>query len=159
MLFGRRTSRGATNSFSWSSCIYPKFAPQPIPESALLSGPLEPTNETVRDCQDRRDQICQAYGVRVRRKFHLGHADKSLRARVIISILSPRMCWPRFSAKHTRRKSSGAGEMVVWGTASRGANFCMWTIWRTPVCSSSRNTIRRKLSMLAAAKTFHSGIG
>src|SRR5207253_3020027 len=31
--------------FLGSSCIYPKFAPQPIPESALLSGPLEPTNE------------------------------------------------------------------------------------------------------------------
>src|SRR5438477_7119930 len=31
--------------FLGSSCIYPKFAPQPIPESALLTGPLEPTNE------------------------------------------------------------------------------------------------------------------
>src|SRR6476659_5499117 len=31
--------------FLGSSCIYPKFATQPIPESALLSGPLEPTNE------------------------------------------------------------------------------------------------------------------
>lgn len=31
--------------FLGSSCIYPKFAPQPIPESALLTGPLEPTND------------------------------------------------------------------------------------------------------------------
>ncbi|MGW1104841.1 GDP-L-fucose synthase family protein [Streptomyces sp. NPDC002540] len=31
--------------FLGSSCIYPKRAPQPIPESALLTGPLEPTNE------------------------------------------------------------------------------------------------------------------
>src|SRR5438552_15040943 len=31
--------------FLGSSCIYPKLTPQPIPESALLSGPLEPTNE------------------------------------------------------------------------------------------------------------------
>src|SRR6266567_2529022 len=31
--------------FLGSSCIYPKLAPQPIPETALLSGPLEPTNE------------------------------------------------------------------------------------------------------------------
>jgi GDP-L-fucose synthase len=31
--------------FLGSACIYPKDAPQPIPESALLSGPLEPTNE------------------------------------------------------------------------------------------------------------------
>ncbi|MGV7852589.1 NAD-dependent epimerase/dehydratase family protein, partial [Mycobacterium kansasii] len=32
--------------FLGSSCIYPKFAQQPIKESALLSGPLEPTNNT-----------------------------------------------------------------------------------------------------------------
>ena len=31
--------------FLGSSCIYPKFAPQPITEEALLTGPLEPTNE------------------------------------------------------------------------------------------------------------------
>src|SRR3984893_5317748 len=31
--------------FLGSSCIYPKHAPQPIPESALLTGPLEPTND------------------------------------------------------------------------------------------------------------------
>lgn len=31
--------------FLGSSCIYPKHAPQPIPESALMTGPLEPTNE------------------------------------------------------------------------------------------------------------------
>jgi GDP-L-fucose synthase len=31
--------------FLGSSCIYPKFAPQPIPEDALLTGPLEPTNQ------------------------------------------------------------------------------------------------------------------
>jgi GDP-L-fucose synthase len=31
--------------FLGSSCVYPKSAPQPIPESALLTGPLEPTNE------------------------------------------------------------------------------------------------------------------
>jgi GDP-L-fucose synthase len=31
--------------FLGSSCIYPKHAPQPIPESSLLTGPLEPTNE------------------------------------------------------------------------------------------------------------------
>jgi GDP-L-fucose synthase len=31
--------------FLGSSCIYPKFAPQPMPEECLLTGPLEPTNE------------------------------------------------------------------------------------------------------------------
>jgi len=31
--------------FLGSSCVYPKFAPQPMQESALLTGPLEPTNQ------------------------------------------------------------------------------------------------------------------
>jgi len=41
--------------FLGSSCVYPKFAPQPIKKDALLSGPLEPTNE-VRDRENCRDQ-------------------------------------------------------------------------------------------------------
>ena len=39
-----------------SSCIYPKLAPQPMPEEALLTGSLEPTNEPLRDCQNCRYQ-------------------------------------------------------------------------------------------------------
>ena len=66
--------------FLGSSCIYPKFAPQPIPESALLSGPLEPTNEAVRDCQDCRCKIVSGFRARVWSKFHLGHANQSLRS-------------------------------------------------------------------------------
>ncbi len=34
--------------FLGSSCIYPKIAPQPMPESCLLTGPLEPTNSGMR---------------------------------------------------------------------------------------------------------------
>ena len=36
-----------------SSCIYPRLAPQPMTPEMLLSGPLEPTNEFVRDRKDR----------------------------------------------------------------------------------------------------------
>src|SRR5256884_4201182 len=44
-----------------SSCIYPKFAPQPIPETALLSGPLEPTNEAYAIPKIAGIKLCQAY--------------------------------------------------------------------------------------------------
>ena len=44
-----------------SSCIYPKFAPQPIPETALLSGPLEPTNEAYAVAKIAGIKLCQAY--------------------------------------------------------------------------------------------------
>src|SRR5437763_3212786 len=47
--------------FLGSSCIYPKFAPQPIPETALLSSPLEPTNEAYAVAKIAGIKLCQAY--------------------------------------------------------------------------------------------------
>jgi GDP-L-fucose synthase len=47
--------------FLGSSCIYPKHAPQPMPESALLTGPLEPTNEWYAVAKIAGIKMCQAY--------------------------------------------------------------------------------------------------
>lgn len=47
--------------FLGSSCIYPKLAPQPIRETALLSGPLEPTNEAYAIAKIAGIKLCQAY--------------------------------------------------------------------------------------------------
>ena len=47
--------------FLGSSCIYPKLAPQPIPENALLGGPLEPTNEAYAIAKIAGIKLCQAY--------------------------------------------------------------------------------------------------
>ena len=47
--------------FLGSSCIYPKLAPQPIPEDALLTGPLEPTNEWYAIAKIAGIKLCQAY--------------------------------------------------------------------------------------------------
>jgi GDP-L-fucose synthase len=47
--------------FLGSSCIYPKLAPQPILETALLSGPLEPTNEAYAIAKIAGIKLCQAY--------------------------------------------------------------------------------------------------
>ncbi len=47
--------------FLGSSCIYPKFAPQPIPESALLTGLLEPTNEAYAIAKIAGIKTCTAY--------------------------------------------------------------------------------------------------
>jgi GDP-L-fucose synthase len=51
--------------FLGSSCIYPKFAPQPIKEDSLLTGPLEPTNEWYAIAKIAGVKMCQAY----RREF------------------------------------------------------------------------------------------
>ena len=47
--------------FMGSSCIYPKLAPQPIPESALLTGELEPTNDAYALAKIAGIQLCKAY--------------------------------------------------------------------------------------------------
>jgi GDP-L-fucose synthase len=47
--------------FLGSSCIYPKHAPQPIPESALLTGPLEATNQAYAIAKIAGIKLCQAY--------------------------------------------------------------------------------------------------
>ena len=47
--------------FLGSSCIYPKLAPQPIPESALLTGPLEPTNQWYAVAKIAGLKLCNAY--------------------------------------------------------------------------------------------------
>ena len=47
--------------FLGSSCIYPKLAPQPMPEDCLLTGPLEPTNEAYAIAKITGLKLCQAY--------------------------------------------------------------------------------------------------
>ena len=47
--------------FLGSSCIYPRLAPQPIPEEALLTGPLEPTNEWYAIAKIAGIKLCQSY--------------------------------------------------------------------------------------------------
>lgn len=47
--------------FLGSSCIYPKLAPQPIPEDALLTGPLEPTNSAYAVAKIAGIEMCRAY--------------------------------------------------------------------------------------------------
>lgn len=47
--------------FLGSSCIYPKFAPQPMSEDALLTGPLEPTNQWYAIAKIAGIKLCQAY--------------------------------------------------------------------------------------------------
>jgi GDP-L-fucose synthase len=47
--------------FFGSTCIYPRLAPQPMPEDALLTGPLEPTNEWYAVAKIAGLKLCEAY--------------------------------------------------------------------------------------------------
>lgn len=55
--------------FLGSSCIYPKFAPQPIKEESLLTGPLEPTNEWYAIAKIAGIKLCQAYRRQYGRRY------------------------------------------------------------------------------------------
>lgn len=48
-------------AFFGSSCIYPRLAPQPMPESCLLTGPLEPTNQWYAVAKIAGLKLCEAY--------------------------------------------------------------------------------------------------
>jgi GDP-L-fucose synthase len=56
-----RRTRVAKLMFLGSSCIYPRLAPQPMPEDCLLTGPLEPTNEWYAIAKIAGLKLCQAY--------------------------------------------------------------------------------------------------
>lgn len=58
---GARRAGVAKLVFLGSSCIYPKFAPQPMNEDALLTGPLEPTNEWYAIAKIAGIKLCEAY--------------------------------------------------------------------------------------------------
>ena len=103
--------------FLGSSCIYPKFAPQPIPESALLTGPLEPTNDAYAIAKIAGILQVQA----VRRQYGLPW----------ISAMPTNLYGPgdNFSAtgshllpalirRYDEAKASGAQEVTNWGTGA-----------------------------------------
>jgi GDP-L-fucose synthase len=63
-----------------SSCVYPKFAEQPIREESLLGGALEPTNEPYAVCEDCRHRDGAVVSQAVRDERDQPHAHEPLRA-------------------------------------------------------------------------------
>src|SRR5205085_84804 len=108
--------------FLGSSCIYPKFAPQPIPESALLSGPLEPTNETYAIAKIAGIKLCQAFArqdganfISVMPTNLYGPGDDfDLRTSHVLAALL---------RKAHEAKVAGSRSVVVWGTGEPRREF------------------------------------
>jgi GDP-L-fucose synthase len=101
--------------FLGSSCIYPREAPQPMPEDCLLSGPLEKTNEAYALAKIAGLKLCQHYRRQHGALFHsvmptnlYGPGDNyhSMNSHVI----------PALIRRFHEAKVSGASEMVVWGS-------------------------------------------
>ena len=108
--------------FLGSTCIYPKMAPQPIPESALLTGPLEPTNEWYAIAKIAGIKLCQAY----RRQYgcdFIAAQPTNLYGPGDNYDLESSHVLPALLRKAHEAKLAGAAELVVWGSGSPRREF------------------------------------
>ncbi|ACL93936.1 GDP-L-fucose synthase Fcl [Caulobacter vibrioides NA1000] len=108
--------------FLGSSCIYPKFAPQPIMEDALLTGPLEPTNEWYAIAKIAGIKLAQAY-----RKQH-GCDFISAMPTNLYGIgdnfdLNSSHVMPALIRKAHEAKLAGADSITIWGTGTPRREF------------------------------------
>ncbi len=108
--------------FLGSSCIYPKFAPQPIPESALLTGALEPTNDAYAIAKIAGIRLCQAYAQQHRDNF-LSAMPTNLYGPGDNFDLENSHVLPALLRKIHEAKSAGAREVMVWGTGTPRREF------------------------------------
>ena len=108
--------------FLGSSCIYPKEAPQPIPESALLTGPLEPTNEWYAIAKIAGIKLAQAY-----RKQHacdfISAMPTNLYGPGDNFDLNTSHVLPALIRKAHEAKIAGADHITIWGTGAPRREF------------------------------------
>jgi GDP-L-fucose synthase len=108
--------------FLGSSCIYPKFAPQPIPESALLTGPLEPTNEAYAVAKIAGIRLCQAYARQYGADF-ISAMPTNLYGPGDNFDLQTSHVLPALLRKVHEAKEKGASSVTVWGTGAPRREF------------------------------------
>jgi GDP-L-fucose synthase len=108
--------------FLGSSCIYPRDAPQPIPESALLTGPLESTNEWYAIAKIAGIKLCQAY----RRQYgcdFVSAMPTNLYGPGDNFDLETSHVLPALIRKAHEAKRRGDGQIVIWGTGKPRREF------------------------------------
>lgn len=108
--------------FLGSSCIYPKMAPQPITEDALLTGPLESTNEWYAIAKISGIKLCQAYRKQYGRDF-ISAMPTNLFGPGDNYDLNSSHVIPALIRKAHEAKLRGENEIVMWGTGSPRREF------------------------------------
>lgn len=108
--------------FLGSSCIYPKLAPQPLKESYLLTGPLEPTNEWYAIAKIAGLKMCQAY------KRQYGFNAISLMPTNLYGPgdnfhLTNAHVLPALIRKCHEAKIRGEASVTLWGTGTQRREF------------------------------------
>ena len=108
--------------FLGSSCIYPKLAPQPMKEEYLLSGPLEPTNDAYAVAKIAGIKMCESYNQQFGTSY-LSVMPTNLYGPGDNFDLENSHVLPALIRKFHEAKTSGANEVVVWGTGSPRREF------------------------------------
>ena len=108
--------------FLGSSCIYPKLAPQPIPESALLTGPLEETNDAYAIAKIAGIKLCQAYAREYGKNFISGMPTNLYGPHDNYDLHNSHVL-PAFIRKVHDAKKSGAKSITVWGSGTPRREF------------------------------------
>ena len=103
--------------FLGSSCIYPKFAEQPIKEEALLTGALEPTNEWYAIAKIAGIKLCQAYRRQLGRHY-ISVMPCNLYGPNDNFDLKSSHVLPALIRKFHEGKVEGRPEVVVWGSGT-----------------------------------------
>lgn len=117
----RRTG-AAKLMFLGSSCIYPRLAPQPIPESSLLTGPLEPTNEWYAVAKIAGLKLCQAYRRQHRCDFVSVMPTNLYGPNDNFNLLSSHVL-PALLAKIDAAVREGRDTVEIWGSGQPRREF------------------------------------
>jgi GDP-L-fucose synthase len=108
--------------FLGSSCIYPRDAPQPMPEGCLLTGPLEPSNEWYAIAKIAGLKMCQAYRRQYGFKAISAMPTNLYGPNDNFSLESSHVL-PALLRKFHEAKQQGAGQVEVWGTGTPRREF------------------------------------
>jgi len=108
--------------FLGSSCIYPKLAPQPMPESSLLTGPLEPTNEAYAIAKIAGLKLCEYYRKQHGVVYHSA-MPTNLYGPGDNYHLQNSHVMPALIRKFHEAKATGRPEVMAWGTGSPKREF------------------------------------
>jgi GDP-L-fucose synthase len=103
--------------FLGSSCIYPKFAEQPIREESLLTGPLEPTNEWYAIAKIAGIKLCQAYRAQYGRDY-ISAMPTNLYGPGDNFDLNSSHVMPALIRKAHEAKLAGAQSFEIWGSGT-----------------------------------------
>jgi len=105
-----------------SSCIYPREAPQPMTEHALLAGPLEPTNEFYAIAKIAGIKLCQAYRRQYGRNFISAMPTNLYGPNDNFDLASSHVL-PALIRKFHDAKLAGAADVSVWGSGRPKREF------------------------------------